>query len=222
MTSVTFYIVVEGKRTEKRVFRQWIPALRPELRYVGHPSELGPNSFTIVSGNGYPSYLRVVRDAAVDVQRNPQFGTLMVSIDSEEVSPRERRDEVFAVIRDAAPTLRPIVIVQDQCIETWALGNRRMVRRFPVDRAHRQWKAHYDVWELDPEGMPAHRAMNLNRAQSALAYFRAAIKDRNASLSYSKSNPAVLSDPAYLQHLMDRSRSTGHMASFVEFCDVFS
>ena len=39
--------------------------------------------FTIVSGNGFPSYLRVVRDAAFDVQGNRSFGTLVVSIDAE-------------------------------------------------------------------------------------------------------------------------------------------
>ena len=89
MTSLIFYIVVEGKRTEKKVFKQWIPSLRPELTYVSHPSNLVQNSFTIVSGMGYPTYLRVVRDAAQDILNNPGYGQLVVPVDAEDKEPEE-------------------------------------------------------------------------------------------------------------------------------------
>jgi len=204
------------------VFKRWIPALRPDLAYVEHPTLLVPNSFTIISGLGYPAYLRIVRDAAIDVRDHPGYGTLVVSVDAEEVDPMVRRNEVLNVIRGVAPALQPIVIVQNQCIETWALGNRRMVRRFPVNPDHRRWKLHHDVWNLDPEDMPAQPEIGLNRAQSALAYLIAAIRDRNPTLSYSKSNPSILSDPAYLEQLRRRSIDTGHLHSFTDFCDAFS
>ena len=217
-----FYIVVEGKRTEKHVFKRWIPALCPDLRYVDHPKSLVQNSFTIVSGNGYPGYLRIIRDAAIDVRDNPGYGTLLVSVDADDKDADARRQEVLDVIRDAAPGIQPIVIIQNQCIETWALGNRRMVKNFPRDREHQEWKQHYDVWALDPEELPPNLAKGLNRAQSALVYLLAAIRDRNPSLSYSKAKPNVLADPAYLEQLRVRSNDTGHIPSFKEFCDVFS
>ena len=62
----------------------------------------------------------------------------------------------------------------------------------------------------DPELLPPWEENN--RAQTALAYFRAACRERHTS--YTKRRPGPLLERTYLVDLAQRTHRTGHLPSF--------
>ena len=216
---MNIYVLVEGK-VEKSVYKEWIPLVNPDLNYVHHPSHLTNNHFVIVSAMGYPTYLQNIEYAAEDVVSNPAINRLVVAIDSEEMTRVEKYDEVQARIHSIDATMDYRIIVQHFCLETWALGNRRVVGVLPQEANLKRFKSVYDVRVSDPEGLPAHK--DWNRAQFAYQYLRAAFRDRWGSLTYSKSNPRQLRTKAYFDQLEKRLSDTGHIDSFRAFNTAFS
>ncbi len=61
--------VVEGKRTEKRIYKKWIKYVQSSLEFVPKITDLTENNFTIISGGGYPGYKKVIRNSFRDVNR---------------------------------------------------------------------------------------------------------------------------------------------------------
>jgi hypothetical protein len=96
-----------------------------------------------------------------------------------------------------------------------------MARPQPRDALLRHYRAVYNVRVLDPEGLPALPAENLNRAQFAERYLRRTINDRHRNLTYSKSDPSVVAHPKYFQELCRRMDETGHIQSFGAFVAAF-
>lgn len=218
---MNFYIVVEGARTEQTVFASWIPHLNRTLTQVSLPGQLIRDNFVILSGHGYPQYLKIVQRAAIDITRNPHYGQLVVSVDAEDDNATDVRNKIIAEVHGVNATLHPAVIVQDACIESWFLGNRRVIRRLPQNLKARNWKAFYDVWANCPEKMPANTVQQLNRAQTAFAYLVDALLDRGTHLHYSKRNPNLVCSTIYLDQLRDRVAATGHLSSFQQFVRAF-
>lgn len=218
---MNFYLVVEGKRTEKFVFSHWIPLLNKSLTQVHYPMHLRNNNFYILNAGGHPYYFEIIKRAAKDVADNPQYGQLVISIDAEDDDPVEKANEVLDSVHTVNRKLQPEIVVQNACIESWFLGNRRILRRFPQTNESRDWKAHYDVWENCPEQMPEHSQKELNRAQTAFVYLKAGLRDRNPRLIYSKKRPLVVCDQSYLDRLKDRVSQTAHLTSFQSFIGIF-
>ena len=215
---MNIYVLVEGK-TEKPVYKSWISYVNPELTYVSHPSELIDNQFSIVSAMGYPGYFQHIDSAVADVATSMTIDRLVVAIDSEEMTREEKYNEVEARILSSGVLIDYRIIVQHFCIETWALGNRRIVGVLPQSPDLRGFKNVYDVRENDPEGLPAQNEWN--RAQFAYQYLRAAFRDRRSSLTYSKGKPGLLQTESYFQQLQKRLSETDHISSFGSFMRVF-
>lgn len=127
---MNIYFLVEGKRTEKKVYPRWISYLIPELSEISDPFEVTNNNFYLFTGNGYPSLLNNhLRNAVEDMNMIDKFDFLVICLDSDEETVSDRRNEVFKFIEDSK--LKPSkftfeVIVQNKCIETWFLGNRKI------------------------------------------------------------------------------------------------
>lgn len=51
---MNFYIVVEGP-CDKRVYKDWISYVNPNISYVDYLTDLKENNYFIVSGRGFPS-----------------------------------------------------------------------------------------------------------------------------------------------------------------------
>jgi len=219
---MNFYIVVEGARTETTIFSDWVPRLNPELIEVDHPSQLSANNFVIFSGHGYPNYFNVIRNAAIDIAANPLMGTLAVSVDAEDDLLAEKRAAINEIIDEVDPAIARKIIIQNACIESWLLGNRRQVRPFPTSAQAKYWRAFYDVREYCPELMPADLEGGRNRAATALAYLRSAIRERNPTSSYSKRRPHIVCNSAYLDQLITRRNETDHLETFGDFVRCFS
>ena len=215
-------MVVEGKVVEKSVYKVWVPEIRNDLTYVAHPSELINNNFTIVSGNGYPSYFETIKDAIGDVSSSAVPMRLIVCIDSEEMTLNDKYLEIDDYIKDVGPPQDYRIVVQHFCFETWALGNRKIPSRNPKNPKLQRFRKLHDVLKKDPEEWPGLPSEGLNRSQFAEYYLQLILNDRYKRLTYSKSNPHVVAHAKYFEELKLRRADTGHIKSFEAFISAFS
>jgi hypothetical protein len=108
--------------------------------------------------------------------------------------------------------------VQHCCLETWFLGNEKMMPARPADERLRRYAAFYDVRTRDPEGMGCMPGLS-RRAQFHFEYLRQMIRARGDHLSYSKTDPGPVVEVAYYRALEARAKK-GHIASFGVLADV--
>ena len=206
---MNLYVVVEGRRTERRLLRRWLPYLVPEAREIQRVEDADGKTFYLVSGEGYPNYVRVVGDAARDCARSPQAFHLVVCVDAEEVPVDIRaeqiREAVVAALDAESSAVPYTVVVANCCIESWLLGNRRLVRRHPEDAELVAYRAHYDVVAEDPELMPQ-REGDRNRAATHLQYLKAAFRERG--MKYTKAHPGDAGERHYFDALVERATQT--------------
>lgn len=133
----------------------------------------------------------------------------------------EKYSEVLDHLRGKTCLAEIRIIIQHFYFETWALGNRRVVRRQPTSQRLRSYKRFFNVRVSDPELLPPYPNECLNRAQFAVRYLRAALNERNKNLTYSKGAPRFISHHKYFGQVKLRFEDTGHIASFQSFLDAF-
>lgn len=219
---MSLYVVVEGRRTEPKIYRVWLPLLIPGLTPAARIEDAGDHHFHIVAGGGYPSYLGRILAAVEDLRLpgNP-FTHLLVCADAETLTHDERHAELEKVILEAGCPVPHAVIVADCCIEAWLLGHRKLVRRAPQDPELRAYLDHYDVASEDPEHIPAHPDHG-TRAQLCFHYLRAVFRERG--LTYSKHHPGAATEESYLEALRERARPPAkgrrHLASFARVLEL--
>jgi hypothetical protein len=225
---VKLYLLVEGEQTEKKLYRAWLKSCFPQLAEVTQPADLTSNSFFMLAGMGYPSYLDRIPRALEDAAR---YGAdhLFICVDSEEFSYEQRRQEVQGVLDTAVSTLegsglrhqgRTHVIVATCCIESWLLGHKKLIPRNPSKELS-AFKSFYDVSVSDPERMGRPEGF-LTRASFHLEYLREVF--RHHAKVYSKVNPGIAREPNYLAALRDRCLNESvlpHLASFRVLWDTW-
>ncbi len=215
---MNLHVVVEGM-TEKPVYKRWIPFVYRGLKYVDSVLECVSDNFSIVSGGGYPNYLDVVAAAVEDVNSADNIHRLIVAVDSENMDCREKREEVEQFLSDKPCSARVFVVVQHFCLETWALGNKKLGPRHPDDSRLRAYKRLFNVLTEDPEAMPPHEEEGRNRSQFALLYLKLMLREKQ--LRYTKTNPEPLLNWAYFEQVRLRQARTGHVSSFSAFLEAF-
>lgn len=218
---MNIYAVVEGPVGEKKVYAHWAPLVNKNLEVVDSIAAVTNDKLYMVAGGGYPGYFDVIADGARDVAVNATFDYLVVAIDSEEMTHAEKHQEVEEFIDGLALGISYRVIVQHFYLETWALGNREIVRRHPRDATLRRYRGILDVRVQDPELLPPLDDEQLTRAQFAEKYLRRLLNERYRNLSYSKSDPSALLNNKYFKRVRARHRDTGHIASFADFLAAF-
>lgn len=218
---MNYYIVVEGEKSEKLVYRKWIKYLNPNLHQVYNINDVKQNNFIIYSGYGYPFYLDVIDSAIEDVNSIDEVVKLVIAVDSEEQSFDEKYCEIENYIKNKNCTADICIIVQHFCLETWALGNKSIISRNPSNVKLRSYLSIFNVLENDPELLPSLKQENMNRAQFALRYLKLAINEKYRNLSYSKNNPEVLLNRKYFFRLVRRYNETKHISSFSLFINAF-
>ncbi len=216
---MNLYFLLEGKRTEPQLYRRWLKYALPNLREVGHASELTDGGFRLRSAGGYPQILDRIRGSVDEVESSGvRLDQFFVCLDAEEDSYDERYAEVAKFLQALSPSFRFIVIVQNCCIETWLLGDRSLLRPPPKTDELRDLRAYYDVSRNDPEDMPA-RAGYATRARFHLAYLKAILRDRNTGRSrerfrYSKRHVGYFGQLSHFRALVERRDQTEHLKSF--------
>lgn len=110
-----------------------------------------------------------------------------------------------------------VFVVQNVCIETWFLGNRRIVKRNPVNSNLNTFLNHYNVVNQDPELMDKMEGFR-NKAHFHFSYLKEVFKEHN--LRYSKANPKIVLERTYFDELMRRAEETSHLPTLRNLLDL--
>lgn len=216
---MNLYLLVEGRRTERKLYRSWLGHCFPTLKEVERPEDLTGDSFFLISGNGYPQYLNQIPASLEDAARLGAVDHLFICVDAENEPRSKCEHDIRDQLNKAAADLQRKglqyrgqlhVIVADCCIETWLLGHQKLVPRNPSDGLA-AFKQFYDVSKEDPEHMDCPPGY-LRKAHYHLAYLKAL--HRNHGQTYSKERPGIACEANYLAALQNRVQSTQHLQSF--------
>ena len=221
---MNIYFLVEGRRTEKKVYPKWLGHILPELEEINDAFSVDENQFYVFNGNGYPSILdNHLKNAVDDVNAIDKFQYLVMCIDADEVEVDSRIQEVENFIESEQISLNEntefILIIQNRCIETWCLGNRRVYKRNPTEETLREYVEFYNVSIDDPELMGKIGEFETH-AQFHASYLKEMLYERN--IRYTKKNPYGVTSAAYLNELIERHNDTNHIKtfrSFINFCN---
>ncbi len=221
---MNLYCLAEGRRTERKVYPQWLSILLPKLSEVRFAHEVSSHSYYIFSGNGYPSILdNHLVNAVCEVSAIGRFNYLVMCIDADEMEVHERRREVhdFMATRnlELLGGTRFVLIVQNRCIETWCLGNKRVYKKNPSSELLKSYMGFYNVRDDDPELMGRLEPFETH-AQFHAEYLAEMLQARN--IRYTKKNPQGVVEAAYLQELINRTTQTSHIQTFGEFLSFCS
>ncbi len=217
---MNFYVVVEGELASKRIYQKWIKYVNPKLKSVDSLDKIKDNNFFIYAGYGNPYYFNCIEDAIDDVNERSNIDRLVISVDSEDMSFIDKFNEIDFFISKRKCRAEVCIVIQHFCIETWALGNQKIISRNPQNEKLKEFLKVFDVIYNDPEAMP--RYSNLNRAQFAYQYLRAAVNEKYRNLSYSKTEPKILLNQKYFNNVKLRLTNHSHINSFKYFINAFS
>jgi hypothetical protein len=215
------YFLVEGRRTEPRIYPYWLSYLIPELARLKRFDEECINGYFIFSGYGYPHLLdEIMPNSVEDINNSGDYDYFVLVIDAEELSVQERIDEINLFIEKKGVSVgktKIIIIIQNRCIETWLLGNRKIVSSNPEDETLREYLGFYNVKNLDPELLGKYSDFE-TYAQFHESYLKKIFLEKG--LSYSKRHPRHAKDKAYLNQLIKRIEDKpDHLNSFRNFID---
>ena len=207
---MNLYIVVEGDRSEARVYPEWIRHINPTLTQVKTLAQLEHNQYYLVSGHGYPNYLEVVKNAVRDINAINSIDRLVVAVDSDDMTVNVKTAELKAAVDSIGTTKDVRYVVQQQCFESWCLGNRKIIQRKPQSAELRSLMQHYNVIDDDPALMTSNTD-DLNGSQFAFKYLSLVMQEK--SIHYSKRNPKYVADSKYLFHILRRADETSHVST---------
>ncbi len=228
---MNYYILVEGKCTEYKIYPAWISYLAPHLRRVQQFDDVTEDSYYIVSGYGLPSLIKNhLPNAIKDIAACGNYDYLVVGLDAEEFTVSQRLKQVQEVVEshyDLLKNVRVKVLVQNRCIESWLLGNRDMFVDHPQRKKLRDYVKFYNVKHKDPELMPGFISRrNFTPLFSTIArfhtdYLHEIFKERN--MFYAKRNPRFATKPEFLDELIRRMHEkNGQLQTFKEFYEFFT
>ncbi|BAZ14439.1 hypothetical protein NIES4071_62830 [Calothrix sp. NIES-4071] len=222
---MNIYFIVEGKRTERKVYPAWLAHLMPELQRVSNYNEVNKNNYYLFSAEGYPSIIyEHLPNSIADVVENGKYDYLVVCLDAEENTVDAVKQEIYDFIRNEKISLgltQLVIIIQNRCIETWFLGNKRIYSRQPQSQPLLDYTRYYNVAANCPELMGKYNNFNTH-AQFHEAYLKELFRAKN--MNYSKNNPGDVLKLYYLEQLLVRVNANEHhlptFQDFVKFCNL--
>lgn len=215
---MNLYVILEGEKTEVILYPKWISYVLPNYTQVYFEKDVLKNNYYIFSGGGIPSIYNHTVNAIKNINENPVFDLLIVCLDGEEIGTEARKKEIKDYIEKSGVKLtnkcKIEFVIQNVCIETWFLGNRKIVKKIPEGLLLKEFINHYNVIVEDPELMDTLEGFR-NKAAFHYSYFREILKEQN--LSYSKSHPKIVLDKSFFDELEKRVVETDHLPSFKQF-----
>lgn len=215
---MNLYFLVEGRRTEKKVYRAWLSYVFPYLHEVDRIEDIYTDHYFMLAGNGYPSYRQRIIEALQNILRHKTVDHFFICIDTEQETVETKVKEIQGIISEGGNFANTHIIAQNCCIETWFLGNQRMMKRNPHNEQLRAYKNFYDVSTNDPEYMGCFPSYEV-RAHFHEAYLKAMLQERG--LSYTKSRPDNVIEQHYFEALVTRNIQTGHIQTFGILIDLW-
>lgn len=217
------YFILEGEKTEMLVYPAWIQHALPNYKRVLFAKDATKDCYYLFSGGGIPSIYSHTANAIKDINANPIYDKLVICLDGEEIGATRRTNKLISYLEESGVQLNQscelIVIIQNACIETWFLGNRKIVKKTPENVLLRKYLSHFDVSHDDPEQMPTLDQFR-NKAHFHYHYLKEIFKEHK--LIYSKANPGVVANKSYLGELTKRISETGHLPSLKDFLEFLS
>jgi hypothetical protein len=219
---MNIYFLLEGRSTEKKVYGAWLQYLLPEFQRVKFYDDAQERNYFLISAHGYPSIIHeYIPDAINRIKERGQYQYLVVCLDAEEDTVESKKQEIDDFIKNSQIELgfiQLIPIVQNRCIETWFLGNRKMFdsRQKNIDSPLSEYVQYYDVSIHDPELMGNYNE-NYNHAEFHETYLKEIFKAKNTF--YRIKHPRDAQREYYLRELINRTHSHHHLKSLKEFID---
>lgn len=218
---MNLYFLVEG-RTEAKIYPKWFAYLLPQFKQVKYYEDVTEQNYYLFKANGYPAIINThLPNAIKEVNEIGKYQHLVLCWDADEQSVIARKQEVIQYLEQQQLSLNKVeltLIVQNCCIETWLLGNRKIYKRTPQDKHLLAYTQFYNVALNDPELMGKHLYFE-TRQQFHKAYFKSLCRARN--IKYSENNPQGVWEKNYLAQLQLRVKETKHLKTFatlLEFC----
>jgi hypothetical protein len=219
---MNLYVVIEGERASKKIYKNWITYVNPKLNFIDYLPQLSENNFYILAGYGQPYFFKRIEDAIKDINQVGKFDRLVVSLDSENSTFDEKFEEVKECVKNNKCPIDFKIIVQHFCLETWLLGNKGTFRKKPSDIELKKYYSTFNVRDNDPELLPEFKGKNWNRSQFAYEYLRAGFRDTYTNRhSYTKKNPGIVWEESYFHGVKDRLENENHISSFKNFISAF-
>ncbi len=216
---MNLYFLVEGKRTESKVYPKWMEYLLPELKRVENYRDVDNNNYYLVSGGGYPSIYNHLKNAIKEVNSIQKYDYLILCLDADESTVSERFQQINNFIEKKGLKLRNSgfkIIVQNRCLETWFLGNRVVYPRQPKRKTFREYSKFYNVSIDDPELMKLYKGFK-SISFFHYSYLKEMLLERN--IKYTKNMPRAVTEPPYIDQLIARVEDTEHLQSLKDFFD---
>jgi hypothetical protein len=219
---MNIYFLVEGRRTEKKIYPKWLSFLVPKLNQISFFEEVVNNNYKLVSGNGFPHLLhKHLANSIEDVNNDGNYDYFVICLDSDEFSIAERIEEVNTYLSENNIKLEKDtklqIIVQNKCIETWLLGNKKVFKINPTSKILLKCINHYNVSDDNPENMNKEEEYIGSDSDYHFTYLREMLSERN--VSYTKERPRGVTEKHYLEELISRIEATDDLKSFKYFID---
>lgn len=221
---MNIYFLLEGKRTEKKVYPNWLSILAPSIKRIENPYLVSNNDYFIISGKGFPALLNNhLKNSIDEVNEIQKFDYLVIALDADEETVSFRKNEVLQFMKINNLELKNCklkIIVQNRTIETWFLGNKRVFKSQPDNAELSEFIKFYNVSVDDPELMGVHKDFN-NHAHFHHSYLTKMLRERN--ISYTKNHPRDVIEEHYINELKDRIKHNPYhlnsLKCFFDFCD---
>jgi hypothetical protein len=228
---VNLFFLVEGDRTEPKIYRKWVEYSFPQLTFVKNIQSITNDCYAIFTGGGYPKIFTdepsPLEICLTDVKNHGSIDHFFICLDSEEENYQTRFQEVETELEtikkiDLYPSLQTNIhiILQHCCMETWFLGNSKMLRKNPQNKKLSELKKFYDVSINDPELMDYPDGY-LTKASFHLDYLKEMLREKNPNLTYTKKYPGPTTEKSYFEALRQRCEKTDHLPSLKRLLDIW-
>ncbi len=221
---MNIYFLMEGERTEMKVYPKWLSHLIPELQQIKFFDEAVKNNYYMISGYGYPALLNEIAPAVENINNMNNYDYFVICLDADEQSILDCKQEILDFMKNEKIKLNQNtkfeIIVQNKCIETWFLGNAKIFKKNPSSDFLIECVKFYDVKKNDPELMGKLSDFEASASIFHENYLRELLAERN--VNYSKKNPDVVTKEYFLNELIKRNKKTNHIKTFkyfIDFCE---
>lgn len=234
---MNIYFLVEGL-SECEFYPQFVEHYFGKLlTKVNFPTDANSNNYYLIGDGGYPFIYTgpkypvnsspSLKNAILDINNNPVYDYLVICLDADELTVKERVEEFDKYIQKYATEGVVLnnyceykLIVQNRCIETWFLGNKKMYKRNPTSEPLISYQRYYNVSVNDPELMD-----NYNKEFSPqdfhLQYLREMVREKIRK-SYKKETPLKIVDKLYMNELHKRvAAKNKHLRSLANLIEFF-
>lgn len=223
---MNLYFLVEGRSTEKKVYPKFIEYFfEGKLTRVKQFDEAVKNNYFLLSGNGYPRiFTDILKNSIQDINSTNNYDYIFLCIDADEHSITDRQQELDYYLEEfnkegiaLNKKCKFELIVQNRCIETWFLGNKKIYKTNPSSKTLLNYQRFYNVKENDPELMPIYKDFD-NHAIFHFSYLKEILLER--SIRYTKNYPRDVAENHYLERLIERGKNDNHILSFMNFYNI--